>query len=176
MKVWSKETSKMFFVIPRSVQGLSWYPLISCQFAKPNIKFPPWSESNKSPRRELTALMKKTWGKNEKWTLFFSSRSSPAHSGEDLGCPVEASGSSLNLNTGQCSGVLVTVVDVVLFALFAFLFLFCPHRNRCGWFCLLVILYLRIILMWVKSDSKNIYCLKQTSSCFDSIVLSRLWF
>lgn len=49
----------MLSVIPRAVQSLSQYPLISCHFPKPNIKFPPRSESNKSPRRELAALMKK---------------------------------------------------------------------------------------------------------------------
>lgn len=64
MKAQSTETSKMFFVIPRAVQSLSRYPLISCHFPKPNIKFPPWSESNKSPRRELAVLMKKPEVKN----------------------------------------------------------------------------------------------------------------
>lgn len=59
MKVPSSETFKMFFVIPRAVQSLSRYPLISCYFPKPNIKFPSWSESNKSPRRELAVLMEK---------------------------------------------------------------------------------------------------------------------
>lgn len=54
----------------------------------------------------------------------------------------------LDSETVQRLGVIVIVVDVVVFILFAFVFLwFCSHRNRRGCCSLLVILYLRIIVI-----------------------------
>ena len=61
--------------------------------------------------------------------------------------------------------------------LFAFVFLLsCSPRNRCGCFSLLIILCLRIILIYVHNDSKQIHCLQQWSMCFDAIVLVKLLF
>lgn len=154
MKVQSSETFKMFFVIPRAVQSLSRYPLISCYFPKPNIKFPPWSESNKSPRRELAVLMEKKKKKPEVKIrsghlspLAVLAPRAPGWARPALRRPEAVGSLRPHWETVQNSGVLVIVVDVVVFTLFAFLFSFCPHRNRCGCFSLLVILYLRIILI-----------------------------
>lgn len=134
MKAQSTETSKMFFVIPRAVQSLSWYPLISCHFPKASIKFPPWSESNKSPRRELAVLMKNPEVKIRSGHLSPLPVPAPRAAGWTWAPRGGRWLSSPEWEPVQCSGVLVIVLDVVGFTLWAFLLLFCPHRNGCGCF------------------------------------------
>lgn len=161
----------MCSALPRATQSVSQYPLISCHFPKPNIKFPPWSESNKSPRRELAALMKKPEVKMRSGHL------SPLLIAA-LSRAVWASAAPQGLlrSLGPENMLLWLPLSwmLVLFIWFASVILLCFQRNRCG--CFSFLQFYTSESFWFKSVMAADLLFETPCHCFDPVVLSRLFF
>lgn len=161
----------MCSVLPRAAQSISQYPLISCHFPKPNIKFPLWSESNKSPRRELAALMKKPEVKMRSGHLppLLLPALSPA-----VWASAAPQGPLCSLGPEKVLVWLPLLWMCVLFILFASVFLLCFQRNRCG--CFSFLQFYTSESFWFKSVMTADLLFETPSHRSDSIVLTRLFF